>query len=150
MFLKSFKTVEFSTFICSIAGTKFVSVQSNCFNMWKVASRAASLWREPRTTSWLCMLRLSHSLLNPDYKHYRLCSRSLSPTETDILPECDLTRAPRQVISNSIRNILLKEQVFTSPQLNRLSPVAWKIILLFGPQPTVNPSTNSNSPIFPV
>jgi len=78
------------------------------------------------------MLRLSHSPLNPHYKHYRLCSRGLSQTETHILPECDLTRAPRQVMSNSIRNILLKEQVFTLSQLNRLSPAAWKRLLLFG------------------
>jgi len=35
-------------------------------------------------------------------------------------------------MSNSIRNILLKEQVFTLSQLNRLSPAAWKRLLLFG------------------
>jgi len=70
--------------------------------------------------------------LNPDYKHYRLCSCGLSQTETHILLECNLTRAPRQVMLNSIRNILLKEQVFTSSQLNGLIRVAWKRILLFG------------------
>jgi len=62
----------------------------------------------PRATPWLCMLRLSHSPLNPDYKHYRLCSCGLSQTETHILLEGNLTRAPRQVMLNSIRNILLK------------------------------------------
>jgi len=47
----------------------------------------------PRAASWLCMLRLSHSPFNPDYKHYRLCSCGLSRTKTHILLECDLTRA---------------------------------------------------------
>ena len=47
-----------------------------------------------RVTSWLCMLCLSHSPLNPECKHYRLCSCGLSQTETYILLECDLTRAP--------------------------------------------------------
>ena len=87
---------------------------------------------KPRATPWLCMLRLSHSPLNPDYEHYRLCSRGQWQTKTHILPECDLTRAPRQVRSNSIRNIILKEQVFTLSQLNRLSPASWKRLLLFG------------------
>jgi len=82
--------------------------------------------------SWLCMLRLSHSPLNPDYKYYRLCSCGLYQTETHILLECDLTRAKRQVMFNSIRNILLKEQVFSLSQLNRLIQAAWKRILLFG------------------
>ena len=131
-FRKSFKTVEFSTYICSISGTKFVLIQSNCFNLWKATSSAASLWREPRATPWLCLLRLSHTPLNLDYKHYRLCSSGLSQTETHILLECGLTRAPRQVMLNSLRNIILKEQVFSLSQLNRLSQAAWKRILLFG------------------
>jgi len=80
----------------------------------------------------ICMLCLSHSPLNPDYKHYLLCHCGLSQTETHILLECDLTRAPRQVMFNSIRNILLKEQVFSLSQLNGLSQAAWKRILLFG------------------
>ena len=64
---------------------------------------------------------------------YRLCSSSLSSqTETHILLECELTRAPRQVMLNSIINMLLKEQVFTLSQLNGLSQAAWKHILLFG------------------
>ena len=33
---------------------------------------------------------------------------------------------------NSIRNILLKEQVFTLSHLNALSQAAWNHILLFG------------------
>jgi len=33
---------------------------------------------------------------------------------------------------NSIRNILLKEQVFTLSQLNALSQTTWNRILLFG------------------
>jgi len=86
----------------------------------------------PQAMSWLCMLRLSHSLLNLDYKHYHLCSCSLSQTETNIFLEYNLTRAPRQVTLHSIRNILLKEQVFSLSQLNRLSQAAWKRILLFG------------------
>jgi len=48
------------------------------------------------------------------------------------LLECELTRAPRQVMLNSIINMLLKEQVFTLSQLNGLSQAAWKHILLFG------------------
>jgi len=38
----------------------------------------------PRTTSWLCMLRLNNSSLNPYYKHYRLSSCGLSQKETHI------------------------------------------------------------------
>jgi len=78
------------------------------------------------------MLRSSHRLLNPDYKHYRLFSCGLSQTESHVLQECDLTKAPRLVLLNSIRNILLKEQVFTLSQRNRLSPAAWKRMLLCG------------------
>jgi len=63
------------------------------------------------------------SSLNPDYQHYRLCSCGLSQTETHILLVCDLTRAPRQVMLNSIRNILLKEQVFTLSQLKKTDSV---------------------------
>jgi len=77
-------------------------------------------------------LHISHSPLNPDYKHYRLCSCGLPQTEIHILLHCDLTRAPRPVVLNSIRNILLKEQVFTLYQLNRLGQAAWKCMILFG------------------
>ena len=94
----------------------------------------------PRATSWLCMLRLSHSPLNPDYKHYRLCSCGLSLTESHIFLECDLTRTPRQVMLNSIRNILLKEQVFTLSQLNILNQAAWKRMLLLGHAKLKRPS----------
>ena len=61
--------------------------------------------------------------------------------ETHILLECDLTRAPRQVMLNSIRNVLLKEQVFSLSQLNRLSQAAWKRILLFGHAELNRPSS---------
>jgi len=122
--------VEFSTYICSIAGNKFVSLQSNCFNLWKVASSAASLLRESVSHVLVVYASLKSKSVEP--KHYRLCSYGLSQTETHILLECELTRAPRQVMLNSIRNILLKEQVFTLSQLNGLSQAAWKCILLFG------------------
>ena len=129
------------------------SVQSLGPNLFRSKVTASICWKShqvlhlcgvnPRATSWLCMLRLSRSPLKPDYKHYRLCSCALSQTETHILLECDLTRAPRQVISNSIRNILLKEQVFTLPQLNRLSQAAWKRMLLFG-HAKLKPLTSRN------
>jgi len=41
---------------------------------------------------------------------------------------------------NCIRNILLKEQVFTLSQLNRLSPAAWKRLPLFGHAKLKRPS----------
>jgi len=77
------------------------------------------------------MLRLRHCPLNPD-KHYRLCLCGLSETETHILLQCDLTRASRQVMLTSIRNIFLKEQVLTLSKLNALSQATWDRILLFG------------------
>jgi len=43
-----------------------------------------------------------------------------------------VTRDSRQVMLNSIRNIILKEQVFTLSQLNGLSQATWNRILLFG------------------
>ena len=72
--------------------------------------------------------------------NYSLCSCGLSQTEIHILLECDLTRAPRQVMLNSIRNILLKEQVFTLSQQNILSQAAWKLMLLFGHAKLKRPS----------
>jgi len=82
-------------------------------------------------TSWLSMFRLRRSPLNPGNKHYRLCSCVLSITETHILLECDLNKASRQVMLNSIINILLKEQVFTLSQLNELIQATWNRILSF-------------------
>jgi len=116
-----FKTMEFSTYICSIAGTKFVRSSRVFVSICGESHQVLHLCGvSPRATSWLRILRLSHSPLNPDYKHYRLCSCGLSQTETHILLECGQTRAPRQVMLNSIINILLKEQMFTSSQLNGL------------------------------
>ena len=43
-------------------------------------------------------------------------------------------------MSNSIINIHLKEQVFTLSQLNKLSPAAWKRLLLFGHAKLKRPS----------
>jgi len=39
-------SLEFSIYICQITKTKFVLFQSNCFNLLKVPSSNASLWRK--------------------------------------------------------------------------------------------------------
>jgi len=87
----------------------------------------------PRVTSWLCVLLLRHSPSKPDYEHYCLCSCGLSKTETHILLKCDLTRASRQDMLDSIRNILLigTGTVFTLSRLTGFSQATWNHILLF-------------------
>ena len=45
------------------------------------------------------------------------------------------------VMLNSIRNIPLKEQVFTLSQLNALSQATWNRILLFGHVKLKRPSS---------
>jgi len=75
------------------------------------------------------------------YKHYRLCSCGLSKTETHILLECDLARASRQLMINSITDILLKEQVFTLSQLNTISQATWHRFLLVGHVKLKRPSS---------
>ena len=78
-----FKTMEFSNYICSIAGTKFVRSSRVFVSICGESHQVLHLCGvSPRATSWLRILRLSHSPLNPDYKHYRLCSCGLSQTET--------------------------------------------------------------------
>ena len=79
--------------------------------------------REQRS-AWLWMLRLRHGPLNPDYKHHRLGLGGLSMTDTHVFfyVECD-QRDSRQILLNSMRNIILKDQMFTLSQLNPLSQV---------------------------
>jgi len=74
-----------------------------------------------RDTSWLCMLRLRDSPLNPDNKHYLLCLCGLLKTECHILLECDLITASCQVMLIAIPNILSEDHLFTPCQLNALS-----------------------------
>jgi len=72
-------SVEISIYICQIIRTKFVLLQSNCFNIWSVESRIK--------------YRISVASI-PDWDSYFSRMR---------------LRASRQIMLNSIRNILLEE-----------------------------------------
>jgi len=84
-FLKASRLCNSLPIICWSTRTKFISFQSKYFYLWKVALRTASLWRDLRATSRLCVLSIRHSPLNPDYKRYPLCSCGLSRTAYHIL-----------------------------------------------------------------